>query len=89
MGFEWDPRKAASNRRKHGVDFSDAVTVFDDELALTLSDLRAGEERFVSLGTDAFGRILVVVYTWRRDAIRMISARIATPAERRRYQEHP
>jgi uncharacterized DUF497 family protein len=87
MSFEWDYRNAASNLRKHGVDFADAVTVFDDPLALTMPDTRAGEQRFATLAADATGRILVVVYTWRENAIRLISARRASPRERKRYEE--
>jgi uncharacterized DUF497 family protein len=83
---EWDSRKAASNLKKHGVDFADAATVLYDDLALTVSDEHADEERYVTLGMDALGRILVVAYTWRGEGVRLISARIATPRERRRYE---
>lgn len=65
VGFEWDPRKAARNLRKHGVDFADAVDVFTDELAITLPDDDPDKDRCVTLGTDSLGRVLVVVYTWR------------------------
>jgi uncharacterized DUF497 family protein len=82
---EWDPRKAASNLRKHGVDFADAVMVLEDDLALTILDDESGEERYVTLGSDALGRVLVVVYTWRTDRVRLISARRATRRERWRY----
>ncbi|HSM15688.1 MAG TPA: BrnT family toxin [Gemmatimonadales bacterium] len=85
VGFEWDPGKAQANRRKHGVDFVDATMVLYDEHALTLADPTPDEERFVTLGLDAFGRILVVVYTWRDDRIRLISARKATARERQQY----
>jgi hypothetical protein len=88
MNYEWDPAKAASNRQKHGVSFADAVAVFSDDLALTLADDHDGEQRFVSIGTDVFGDVLVVVYTWRgEDTIRVISARKATRQERKRYEE--
>ena len=87
MEFEWDPRKAAANLRKHGIEFADAATVFYDELALTVPDDRANEDRFVTMGMDALGRILVVVYTWRGDCGRLISARPATRSERRQYGE--
>ena len=87
MSFEWDHRKAVSNLRKHGVDFADAATVFDDPLALTMPDPRSNEERFIGLGADATGRILVVVYIWRANTIRLISARRATPRERKRYED--
>lgn len=85
MDAEWDERKAASNRRKHGIDFADAVTVLHDDLALTISENVAGEERFVTIGADALGRVLIVVYTWRGP--RLISARKATAAERTQYEE--
>jgi uncharacterized DUF497 family protein len=83
---EWDPEKAAANLRKHGVDFADAATVLSDEMALTRSDETPGEERWVTLGMDALGRLLVLVYTWREDEIRVISARRATRSERRAYE---
>ncbi len=86
MDLEWDPEKAASNLRKHGVDFADAATVLFDEFALTLADESSEEERFVTLGADAQGQVLVVVYTMRRDAVRLISARRATRAERQQYE---
>jgi hypothetical protein len=81
----WDPEKAAANLRKHGVDFADAVTALFDERALTVPEPSAHEDRFVTMGMDALGRILVVVYTWREDDVRLISARRATASERRRY----
>jgi len=84
--FEWDARKAQLNLRKHRVDFADAATVFEDERALTMPDtLSVDEERWITLGMDALGRILVVVYTWRAESIRLISARPATPRERAEY----
>lgn len=86
MDYEWDPHKAASNKRKHGVDFADAVVVFEDERALTVAGESPDEERFMTLGADAEGGTLVVVYTWRNDRIRVISARRATPSERREYE---
>ena len=88
MGYEWDPAKARQNLRKHGVDFADAVTVLEDEAALTIRDpFSEQEQRWITLGVDALGRLLVVVYTWRGDRIRLISARPATPRERRQYEE--
>lgn len=88
MEYEWDRGKAQSNREKHGVSFPDAVAVLEDEFALTIPDDHAGEERFVTIGEDAFGRVLVVVYTYRgEDTIRLISARPATRRERRLYRE--
>jgi uncharacterized DUF497 family protein len=76
--FEWDYLKAASNLQKHDIDFADAVTVFDDDLAITIQEETSGEKRFVTLGMDARSRLLVVVYTWRQDCIRILSARKAT-----------
>ena len=87
VSYEWDLRKAASNLRKHKIDFADAVTVFEDESALTIDDDDPSEERFVTIGMDALGRVLVVVYTWRGEVIRLVSARRATPSERREYEE--
>jgi uncharacterized DUF497 family protein len=73
---EWDPRKARLNHDKHGVRFSDAVAALEDQRALTLRDPSAGEEdRWVTLGRDALGRLLVVAYCWRGERIRIISAR--------------
>lgn len=89
MRFEWDPVKAAKNRKKHGVDFADAVSVLYDELAVTIPAPHAGEERFATVGQDALGRLLVVVYTWREERIRIISARRATGRERRQYESEP
>ena len=87
MGYQWNPGKAASNREKHGVDFADAVGVFEDEWALTIKEeYIAGEQRFVTMGMDFLGRVLVVVYTYRDDDIRLISARTATRRERREYE---
>jgi uncharacterized DUF497 family protein len=87
MAFEWDHDKAEANRRKHGVDFADAVGVFDDPRAITMADPYPDEERFDSLGLDFLGRVLVIIWTWRGDDVRMISARAATRRERRRYEE--
>ena len=67
---------------------ADAVAVLEDETALTMRDpFSEDEERWIALGLDAFGRVLVVVYTWRGERVRLISARNATPRERRRYEE--
>ena len=87
MGFQWDAAKARANLRKHGVDFADAVGVFDDPLALTAHDPALSEAQMLSLGQDVLGRVLVVNWTWRGKELRLISARRATPRERRRYQE--
>jgi uncharacterized DUF497 family protein len=85
---EWDRDKAETNRVKHGVDFADAATVLTDDLALTRPDDDPDQERFVTLGMDALGRVLVVAYAWHGDEIRLISARKATLSERRQYEKH-
>lgn len=87
MEFEWDPKKAEANRRKHGVEFVDAVMVFDDERAVTLLDEHPDEERYVTFGVDAQGRVLAVSYTMRGDMIRIISTRQATARERAQYED--
>jgi uncharacterized DUF497 family protein len=87
--FEWDPRKASSNEKKHGVSFEEAQSVFFDEQALLLEDPqpRHEEERFVLLGLSASLRILVVIHALREeDVIRIISARKATRLETREYE---
>ncbi len=76
MNVEWDPEKAASNLLEHGVDCADAVTALEDEASLTQPDPDAeGEERLVSLGMDAQGRVLVTVFSYRSDSVRVISSR--------------
>jgi uncharacterized protein len=87
MAYQWDKNKAAINLHKHGIDFADAVSVFSDDLSITVSDDRFDEERFNTIGLDALGRVLVVVFTWRGKEIRLISARPATRQERRQYEE--
>src|SRR5216683_1290719 len=78
VDFEWDPVKATANFRKHGVLFSDAVSVLEDELALTIRDPYFEEEdRWITVGMDIVGRLLVVIYVWRGETIRFISARLA------------
>jgi uncharacterized DUF497 family protein len=86
MKCEWDQEKAAINFQKHHVNFADIVTVLEDDAALTLEDQYSDEERFVTVGMDALGRILVVVYAWRGENIRVISTRKATPRERKQYE---
>ena len=87
MDFQFDPAKAAGNLRKHGVSFADAEAVFMDPLALHRIDPDAeGEERFVAIGAGSAGHLLVVVYTLRGEAIRLISARRATSVEIRAYE---
>ena len=85
--IEWDPAKAQSNLKKHEVAFSDAVIVLEDQRALTIEDEHPQERRFITLGADASGRLLVVVYTFRGDVVRLISARKATSRERKMYEE--
>jgi hypothetical protein len=87
VSYEWDPKKSASNLRKHGIDFADAIYALEDDLALTLEDDHPDEQRFITIGADALARVLVVVYTFRGETIRIISAREATPRERRQYSE--
>jgi uncharacterized DUF497 family protein len=87
--FEWDPNKAASNLRKHGIRFEEALTVFADPLSLSVPDpdhsLR--EQRFLLLGRSADDRLLVVIHADRGERIRIISARPATRRERETYEE--
>ena len=88
MSYEWDRDKAKANLVKHYIRFADAVIALEDERALTIRDISSEEEeRWVTLGMDAYGRILVVVYTWRAETIRLISARLATQHERRQYEQ--
>jgi hypothetical protein len=88
MKFEWDAGKAASNLLKHGVSFTEAMTLFGDPLEVTIPDPdhSEGESRFVSIGRSAPGRLLVVAYTEREGRVRLISAREATPKERSNYE---
>ncbi len=88
MGYQWDPKKAATNLKKHGIDFADSVGVFEDDWALTIKQQYAqSEQRFATLGMDLLGRVVVVVYTCRNDDIRIISARRATKKERKVYEQ--
>ncbi|MDH3871500.1 MAG: BrnT family toxin [Gammaproteobacteria bacterium] len=88
MDVFWDPPKARANLGKHGVRFADAEIVLFDPAALTIEDTdSASEQRFVTIGRDATARLLVVVYTWRGDNIRLISARRANRWEIRAYEE--
>jgi uncharacterized DUF497 family protein len=88
MEFEWDEEKAASNLERHGVSFSEAMTVFGDPLEVTIPDPdhSVGEARFLSLGLSDSGRLLVVAYTERERKTRLINAREATPKERRDHE---
>ena len=89
MQFEWDPEKAASNLRKHGVSFDEAATVFEDDLSLTGHDPdhSVGEIRLITFGVSSVGRLLVVSHAERSDRIRIISARPASRPERKLYEE--
>ena len=90
MEFEWDPNKDRGNREKHGISFEEAVTVFDDDLQITIPDPdhSIGEYRYVTIGSTSTGRLVVVSHTeFEDDRIRIISARGATTHERRTYEE--
>jgi uncharacterized DUF497 family protein len=65
VGFEWDPLKARANLAKHGIYFADAVAVLEDDSGVTICGPFSEEERWITLGGDALGRVLVVVYAWR------------------------
>jgi uncharacterized DUF497 family protein len=89
VGFEWDEQsKAGLNFRRHGVRLPEAIPIFDDPYAITVTDNESdpGEQRFVTLGVGAAGRLLVVAYTYRGKNIRIISARPAEPREREQYE---
>ena len=87
MEFEWDPAKAQENERDHGIDFADAVGIFDNPYLPWQDPDAEGEQRFVTLGMDDLGRLLVVVYTYREGKIRLISARKATKREGKEYAQ--
>jgi uncharacterized DUF497 family protein len=89
VNFEWDPRKAAQNLRKHGVSFQEAATVFGDPFALTFDDPdhSATEQRYITVGMSNAGRVLIVAHADRGENIRIVSARKTTRSERRHYEE--
>ena len=89
MQFTWDPKKANTNQRKHGVSFEEAVTVFRDILSATGydPDHSIDEDRFVTFGISQAGRLLVVSHTEEGETIRIISVRLATKKERKIYEE--
>jgi len=89
LKFEWDSAKAAENLSKHAVSFEEAATVFRDTFSVTGQDPdhSVGEERFIIFGVSRSGRLLVVAHTEGGDTIRIISARPATPGERKLYEE--
>ena len=89
--FEWNPRKARFNRRKHGVTFEEACTVFGDTFSVTIADEQhssASEERWITMGRSSRGNLLVIAHTESDTSIRLISARAATRAEKRQYEEN-
>jgi uncharacterized DUF497 family protein len=89
LWFDWDPDKAESNEKKHGISFSEAATAFGDPLSLTIPDPdhSVGEARFVLVGLTYRSRLVVVAHVEDQDSIRIISARPATSAERRFYEQ--
>lgn len=89
MEFEWNEEKAASNLSKHGVSFDEAKTIFDDPLYVDFYDPDHSyeEHRYIMIGKSQQGRLLLVSYTERGNAIRLISARAVTRTEREAYEE--
>jgi uncharacterized protein len=90
VDYEWDQTKAAAHLRKHGVSFADAAVALEDPLGRTMPDPEAsGERRFICLGADPTGRLLVTVFSPRGKTTRTISSRKASRAERRNYETKP
>jgi len=88
MAAEFDPKKDVANAKKHGVSLSEGDGVLNDPLALTVEDeIAEGEQRFVTIGMNAFGSLMVVVHTNRGNGSRIISVRKADPKERRNYEK--
>ena len=88
MDVRWDPAKAKANHKKHGVRFSDAESVLFDPFSISMEDTGSeSEQRFISIGLDSGGRVVVVVYTHRYDEFRLISARLANRQETRIYEK--
>ena len=89
INFEWDPTKAVQNLRKHGVTFEEAATAFADDLSITVPDPdhSVDEERFITVGSSSQDRLLMIAHAEREDIIRIVSARLLTPRERRQYEE--
>jgi uncharacterized DUF497 family protein len=86
--FEWDDEKAESNLKKHGVGFKEGATIFNDPKVATISDPDHSEQedRYISIGMSLVRRLLSVIHTYRRERIRLISARKATQTERKHYE---
>jgi uncharacterized protein len=89
VNFEWDPRKATQNHRKHGVSFHEAATVFGDPFAMTYHDPDHSilEQRFITVGISDSGRLLIVAHADRGENIRIVSARKTTLRERKHYEQ--
>lgn len=89
LQFEWDPQKAIRNLKNHGISFEEASTVFDDPILITFLDEKhsIGENRYITIGLSQQNRLLLIAHTERKEQIRIISARKATPHERRFYEE--
>ena len=87
--FEWDEKKARANKKKHGVSFEIAATIFGDPNAITVYDDSSSqkEDRYVTIGLSSVGPLIVVCHTDRSNRIRIISARKATRNERKQYEE--
>lgn len=89
MNIEWDPKKAKSNLKKHGISFEEAATPLSDPMSATGADPDHSitEERYVTFGVSEMGRLLVVYHTEEGETIRIISARTASKGEREIYEE--
>ena len=88
--FQWDEEKAKSNLKKHGVSFEEGATIFNDPMIATIldPDHSKDEERFISIGMSVIRRLLTAIHTYRKDRLRLISARKATKAEKKNYENH-
>jgi len=88
--FQWDEEKAKSNLKKHGVSFEEGATIFNDPMIATIldPDHSKDEERFISIGMSVIRRLLTVIHMYRKDRLRLISARKATKAEKKNYENH-
>ena len=89
LQFEWDSKKAQSNKKNHGITFEEASTIFGDLLSITIADPThsIGEDRFITIGRSINDKFIVVVHTDRDDIIRIISARKVTRNEKRQYEQ--